>query len=992
MAEGKLSQNGIRFLFQSEGSCRYVPFWDVNGLAVGYGHHGKDVIAGKRYTQAEVDQMFVNDTVKFAKDVNKVWHEGMTQNMFDAMFSLAYNHGNVSATKLKEFCAGDGWRTNEAAIKSWWPEVYINKGSKYEQGLRKRRNREVSLFYTPDGQDIQLLDYTGSEYSSEMFATQFSMFENLFDISSSPQANSSNIELSGGENDIPTPPKIYQAFGPTIVLDELAYIKEGSATETEEEEKEVNTDPNEYGTGEDNNYEKYQSTSSRPEGIMVPGRRAPYIRIRDKYFHSSEILYFELDNTKFLPTARLKVNLEAKELARREVITEGEVMSVFFMTSMTLIKPMRCDFLITNVTLATIEKNVKRSEYIFYIDGELNIPGLRSYNMKYVFTGSARDCLVDIAMKLGIGYNYNDEDNTDGVMQWMCTPKEFETIPDFIQDTASRMWKTNLDFFDAWIDPRYALTVLNISKIIKPDGEEDGYIYDATKYINNHVLDTGTQSLNTDAGLRDGDSGVTAKLFTNLINTTQSNTPFYVRSYKLLNRAAEITKRVGLSECEKVVIGTPGVAEENTQVDTTYQLIINNDKLNSGNFYAMTGPGENFSYESGEATEQYTDSAITQFLSRVVDVFANGDENLLLATGSNDQSSGNFPRTYFQAERHNYINNMQLKKQNIILQCDGVNLGVMRGEYVPVLLLDINDPLGRVWDIQSEFDLVDTPASGWFMLAGIKWIYDVDKFVPGGQIQTLWTTELTLTRREWPIPGVAVPPPPGVKYSVNAALGKSKESNNGLENELDADGEGNEEFGTTSEGLKQYMIDLWNAIQTACNGKAVLSSGRRYALDTEGNKVEGNAFVKLGDTYKCMTSAGRVAYFKEYDSRHLYGEAMDVINGTGISMNDILEAVIKSDECLKIMYDNGVSMYGESTQDDNGLTALHWHIGTGGNKQKEFWDSVKEWIDKGLRPATINGIGNISGYAANNSKWSRLISNTIVEETLSLDAEENETL
>jgi len=40
-------------------------------------------------------------------------------------------------------------------------------------------------------------------------------------------------------------------------------------------------------------------------------------------------------------------------------------------------------------------------------------------------------------------------------------------------------------------------------------------------------------------------------------------------------------------------------------------------------------------------------------------------------------------------------------------------------------------------------------ASGWFIIQNIKWIYDRDNPRRGTQ----WQTELTLTRREWPIPG-----------------------------------------------------------------------------------------------------------------------------------------------------------------------------------------------------------------------------------------------
>ena len=52
----------------------------------------------------------------------------------------------------------------------------------------------------------------------------------------------------------------------------------------------------------------------------------------------------------------------------------------------------------------------------------------------------------------------------------------------------------------------------------------------------------------------------------------------------------------------------------------------------------------------------------------------------------------------------------------------------------------------------SMFGLLTYPsasASGWFIIQNIKWIYDRDNPQRGTQ----WQTELTLTRREWPIPG-----------------------------------------------------------------------------------------------------------------------------------------------------------------------------------------------------------------------------------------------
>ena len=55
-------------------------------------------------------------------------------------------------------------------------------------------------------------------------------------------------------------------------------------------------------------------------------------------------------------------------------------------------------------------------------------------------------------------------------------------------------------------------------------------------------------------------------------------------------------------------------------------------------------------------------------------------------------------------------------------------------------------------------------------------------------------------------------------------------------------------------------------------------------------------------------------YFESNNSRHLYGEAIDIINGTGISFDDLLKKhLLINGDILKIMYDNGLSCYIETS-------------------------------------------------------------------------------
>ncbi|MGC6770259.1 glycoside hydrolase family protein, partial [Enterococcus sp. LJL51] len=65
------------------------------------------------------------------------------QNQFDAMVSLAYNCGTGIFTV-------DNWDRNasDSYITESFPN-YINAGSEFEEGLRRRRQEEINLFNTP---------------------------------------------------------------------------------------------------------------------------------------------------------------------------------------------------------------------------------------------------------------------------------------------------------------------------------------------------------------------------------------------------------------------------------------------------------------------------------------------------------------------------------------------------------------------------------------------------------------------------------------------------------------------------------------------------------------------------------------------------------------------------------------------------------------------------------------------------------------------------
>lgn len=125
---------------------RYIPYRDVAGvLTVCDGHTGKDIIPGKRYTDAECDALLDKDLKRVKAQVDPLIKVSIPESERAAFYSFAYNVGTgafARSTLLKKLNAGDHTGAcNE--LKRW---TYA--GGKQWKGLMTRREieREVCLW------------------------------------------------------------------------------------------------------------------------------------------------------------------------------------------------------------------------------------------------------------------------------------------------------------------------------------------------------------------------------------------------------------------------------------------------------------------------------------------------------------------------------------------------------------------------------------------------------------------------------------------------------------------------------------------------------------------------------------------------------------------------------------------------------------------------------------------------------------------------------
>ncbi|STW02529.1 Lysozyme [Klebsiella pneumoniae subsp. rhinoscleromatis] len=73
---------------------RYDPYQDVVGVwTVCYGHTGKDIMLGKKYTEAECRALLSKDLNTVARQINPYIQKPIPETMRGALYSFAYNVG-----------------------------------------------------------------------------------------------------------------------------------------------------------------------------------------------------------------------------------------------------------------------------------------------------------------------------------------------------------------------------------------------------------------------------------------------------------------------------------------------------------------------------------------------------------------------------------------------------------------------------------------------------------------------------------------------------------------------------------------------------------------------------------------------------------------------------------------------------------------------------------------------------------------------------------
>ncbi len=431
----------------------------------------------------------------------------------------------------------------------------------------------------------------------------------------------------------------------------------------------------------------------------------PFVSLNGYIFRTGEIKSFDIDGTGFIPTINMLIELgPSSEFLSTVFPKDGDLLNVFIRGRDDLLKPLRNDYIITNIEVLSTQTQMGDGAKI-YIEGSLHIPRLYD-EMSYVKSGTSFEVLKEIANELGMGFATNVE-STNDEMNWICAN---ETQHDFIQHIGDNMWSDEKSFYTVFIDIYYHLNVINCNTQFSDESESLLGMSDSIK--NAYLSDKEHEKVEVQ------------KIFSNDPAMEESN--FYMRSLKPINNSSSISRTYGYS----------------------YNLnFFEHNSLKDWDF-----PIEPLVTEGNEETKILLKGRPNEDFYKTQQKF-----NFLGVQYSYPEH--NVHEKYYIAKVHNMMNLAEIQKMNVEIVVNKLNFNFIRFEKVPVirrvvgdqsLARKMNDEYAEGGESQnySEKFILDKYYTGWYAIKGFRIHYSPN--TGNDRTRKPMTQTFILARREWP--------------------------------------------------------------------------------------------------------------------------------------------------------------------------------------------------------------------------------------------------
>lgn len=466
----------------------------------------------------------------------------------------------------------------------------------------------------------------------------------------------------------------------------------------------------------------------------------PLIRINDVVLARHNLSYMEISLAGFMPTIKLSLIFDNSSFTSKNMPKDGDMISLFLRSSTSALQYFRNDFIITSCDAVTGSLNQAGARIT--LTGRLFVDSFDSKTSTKAITGTSKTVLREIAKMHGLGFAFNDYDDTNDFMNWIQCREPGET---FVNHIIRHSWKDDTSFFSAWVDMYYNLCFVNINKfLLSTENEEDVDITFASKTI--HLFNQMSQENDSSVG----NTKMAIKTLTNMGD--MQGTPFFIKSWRPVNNSSAVSINNGYETESYTYIHNQNLIND---LDADCFETLSNrpafDQNKVDSYILLRGRA---TYDAAKNPEDEQARVNYDFVGSYNNTVWTGIEYAMNDDDKNkepQQWSGNVHRNYNRAPYHNKQNFAEINKMYITVVCDGLNLQIMKGERIPVLLFFPN----TIDNMQHEMETNDTQSmsinrfySGYYLVTNITYKYNPNNI----NLLSPYETHFELKRREWPVP------------------------------------------------------------------------------------------------------------------------------------------------------------------------------------------------------------------------------------------------
>jgi hypothetical protein len=425
------------------------------------------------------------------------------------------------------------------------------------------------------------------------------------------------------------------------------------------------------------------------------------------YFVEKFLLYFDLDFNQIIPTLRFRFYTGAATFLSISYPKDGDIVSVYIRSNVSVYKPFRMDFNILSVN-SGMSTDPTGETIQFDILAECRVPRFYAEVCKAFRQKTSYETLFEVSQDLNLGFSTNDPSLNDR-MTWICPNLSYYN---FIKEVTKSCYKDDRSFYMTYIDPYYNLTFLNINNQLE-----------AENVVQEAIVQPGSATGKANDALFPGIDLPPATVPLQVTNAPSFiGYPFYATRYTLLSESGNNSNLMGY-------VQTVQFYDENASAQNSP-----NEKYVAYDIETITTEDvvESMVLQKGRASENLYQEEIRK---RWMGILNSGPE-------------GSVHENYLQARVQNPFNLTDVTKFTLQVETGSYYAGYYRGQVIPVMLYATergtrmdNTGLSNNQSTQRDNNVVlDQFLSGKYILMGYSVRWSSEK----GFYQVL-----NLCKREW---------------------------------------------------------------------------------------------------------------------------------------------------------------------------------------------------------------------------------------------------